>query len=79
MMADAESLRALSAAILRQAHADTLDPPRLRSGAVDEAVRDDARSFLTDARDRRLERWTALLDVNEDALRAHVRRRLKGK
>jgi len=68
------ALRNVAAAVVQRAVEDALAPARNASERRD---RDDALRFLLDPEDRRLEQWTSILEVDADALRDGLRRRLR--
>jgi hypothetical protein len=70
---DSEALRALAAAIVANAIAYATS----MAGSVTDAESEDARSFLLDPEDPRLETWVSVLGLDADALRDRLRPRLR--
>ncbi|MCZ7618898.1 MAG: hypothetical protein M5U32_11545 [Myxococcota bacterium] len=70
---DSEALRALAAAVIENAiyYATSM------AGSVTAAEREDARSFLLDPTDPRLDSWVSVLGLDPDALRDRLRPRLR--
>ena len=71
---DPEAIKTLACAVLENAISCALSS----SATWTPAEREDARRFLTDATDPRLERWVAALALDPDAVRDGIRRRLRG-
>ncbi|MCZ7618809.1 MAG: hypothetical protein M5U32_11060 [Myxococcota bacterium] len=70
---DRDALRALAAAIVDNA----VTMATSRASWIRAEEREDARRFLTDDRDRRLDSWLAVLDLDADTVREAMRERLR--
>ena len=71
---DPAAVKALAAAVVENAVGCACS----RSATWTAAEREDARRFLIDPEDSRLDRWCAVLDLDPDAVRDGLRRRLRG-
>ncbi len=70
---DPESIRRLAVSIIENA----LTFATSTAAGVSAHDREDARAFLLDPADPRLDRWCAVLDLDPDALRDGLRARLR--
>jgi hypothetical protein len=70
---DADALRALAVAIIENA----IYYARSTAASVTDGEREDARAFLLDNADPRLETWVSVLGLDADALRDRLRPRLR--
>jgi len=70
---DPAALRALACAVLENA----VTMATSTAGWIQPAERKEARRFLLDPEDRRLESWVSVLDLDADAIREEMRARLR--
>ena len=73
MEPDPSAVRSLAAAIIENA----LHYATSKAQGVTPSERENARQFLLDPADPRLDRWCAVLDLDPDALRDGLRARLR--
>ena len=72
---DPTALRGLAAAIVQNA----MHYATTTAADVTDREREDARKFLLDPEDRRLDWWCGVIDVEPEAIRSALRDRLRGR